>query len=150
MAANSLRERILVQLVSTVSDVEAISTVRRTKQSYAKLKEFAVTQFPVVAIVGRLPQPLEHIKGRAPGGADLFVSDLQVDFFVYGMANEDEDTLVSNLADDLWAVLHADQTVNNLAISTSLVFTEDPQYWPPFVAFKLTATIKYKHLIGGI
>ena len=65
MAANSLRERILVQLVSTVSDVEAISTVRRTKQSYAKLKEFAVTQFPVVAIVGRLPQPLEHIKGRA-------------------------------------------------------------------------------------
>lgn len=150
MAIDSIREQILVHLKALVEGLSSIKTVTRTKQSYAGLEEFAITQLPLVAVVGRLPQPVEHINRRVPGGVDLIVSALPVEFYVYSTDNENPDTLISNLADDLWALLYADQTLGGLAISVLLKFSEDPQSWPPYIAFRITATIKYKHTIGGI
>ena len=57
LAENSKREQIILQLISELEEIESIATVIRRMQRYADLQAFAVTQFPVIAVVGRLPIP---------------------------------------------------------------------------------------------
>jgi hypothetical protein len=69
---------------------------------------------------------------------------------VYGQDNVAPDTLVSNLADDLWALLYQDQKMGGLVVETRLILDEENEFWHPYVAFKLTVQVKYKHDTGGI
>lgn len=155
MAANSLREQIIVHVVDLVEDVSSIKTVVRVKQSYSDLQQFAVTQLPLAAVVGQLPRPVpaggrlgSHKSTRSC--MDVFISDLPVDIYVYGQELDNPDTLVSILADDIWAKLYEDQYMGGLVISVWVSFEEQLEYWHPYVAFKATVTVKYKHTTGGI
>lgn len=150
MANDSKREQIILHVISEIEEIDSIKTVVRKMQAHSDLQEFAVTQFPVVAVVGRLPVPAEHVAGRGAGRADRMISELAVDLYIYFQDVVSPDSTVSCLADDLWAKINVDQTKNKLVISTLLRMTENPEYWAPFVAFKMSCNFKYVHTIGGI
>jgi hypothetical protein len=153
MADNSKRERIIVYVVDLLETLASINTVVRVKQTYQELENFSGPQMPVAAVVGRLPVPSTsgmqtHISRRT--SVDIIISDLAIDVFVYGQDNVAPDTLVSNLADDLWALLYQDQKMGGLVVETRLILDEENEFWHPYVAFKLTVQVKYKHDTGGI
>jgi len=150
MAANSKREQIILNVVGDLEELSSIKTVARKQQTHSQLAEFALTQLPVAAVVGRLPTFIEKQSGRRTGGVEIFVSKLAVDVYVYFQNIVDPDTQLSSLADDMWVKFYADQLRGGLALGTSVQLSEDPEYWDPFVAFKLTAVMQYTHGIGGI
>jgi hypothetical protein len=153
VADNSIREKIIKEVISRLKTVEVIKMVKRAKQTRASLQEFALPQFPIAAVVGGLPKPVEKKSGRRVAGVDLITSLLPVEIYIYDMYNvidDDLDERVSFIADDLWRVLYAEPTYNGLAIETLLTIQYDPEYWDPFLGFNLTANIKYIHTTEGI
>jgi hypothetical protein len=149
MAANSNREQIIEANKTIVEGVSAVKTVKRTLLEYSDLQEFALTQLPVAAVVGRMPVPVEKHTMRT-GDVDQIKSKLNVDIFVYIQANDNADVEISSLMDDLWAALYADQSRSGLVISTEVKVEENPEYWAPFAAFKITVEHYYVHSTGGI
>jgi len=150
MATNSFRERLILADYAIVSEISGFTTVVRRMQSYSELKEFAVTQFPVAAVVGRLPIPKEYKSGRTSGEILQVRSELSVDVYVYLHVNVDMDTEISNYADTLWASMLGNPTRSKLCLSTIVKLEEDIVQLPPFGAFKLTCIHEYIHGIGGI
>lgn len=150
MAENSKREQIILHIIEKLGEIKSIKTVLRKMQSYSDLEQFALPQFPVAAVVGRLPVPIEKRSGRTSGGVELIKSSLKTDIFVYIQDNVDPDSSLSNVADDVWAKLYADQVKDGLVISTILELDENHGYWEPFVAFRLIDNSIYVHDTGGI
>jgi hypothetical protein len=147
----SKRESIILADKALVESVLQIKTVKRHIQQYEELNRYALTQFPVVGVVGGLPVPQEHRQGRT-GQADIIISQLQVDFYVYFQEADDEkmDTTVSSLVNYLWVALYSDPTRGNLCHYTRLTAEPNYEVWNPFVAFKITAFHEYQHSIEGI
>ena len=151
MAKNSLREQILVyHKVKLLQKIGSIKTIIRTIPSYAELQNFAVTQSPLVAMVGKLPVPREKMSSRTRETVDIIISDLKIENYVYIQTREDQDTVISNIVDDVWVKCYSDPSYGGLVHGTLLEVTEDVGQWDPFVAFKLTSIITYKHSTGGI
>lgn len=150
MAENSKREQIILRVIEELEELTSIKTVVRKLPEHSDLETFALTQFPVIAVVGKLPVPIEHVAGRRPAMADIMVSALTVDLYIYFQERKSPDSMISNLADDIWVKLNEDQTKSKLVISTILRMTEEPEYWDPFVAFKFSCKFKYIHTTGGI
>jgi hypothetical protein len=150
MSANSKRERIIEANLCLVESLSSIKTAQRTIPNYSDLQNFAITQLPVAAVVGRLPVPVEKHSGRRSAEVLQVRSKLVVDVFVYLQANENADTEISALMDDLWVALYADQSRGALVLSTEIVPEENTQYYAPFAAFKLSVVHYYIHDIGGI
>lgn len=153
MAENSKRERLIKEVINRMKTVPVIDVVRRAKQTRASLQEFALPQFPIAAVVGGLPKPVEKKSSRRVAGVDLITSTLPIEIYVYDMYNQIDDDLdskVSSMADDIWKVLYAEPTYGGLAIQTLLTIQYDPEYWDPFLAFNLTVNIKYLHTTEGI
>lgn len=151
MANNSKREQIILADVEILQSIEAIKTVKRTLQSYSDLRDnFALTQLPVAAIIGRLPVPTSHIDNRT-GFVDYAVSRLVVDVYVYFQENVDMDTVLSSLLDDMWAALYQNPSRNGLCMYTTIEMSEqNHQVWSPFVAFQVKVIHAYQHTTGGI
>jgi hypothetical protein len=153
VAENSKRERLIKEVINRMKTVPVIDVVRRAKQTRASLQEFALPQFPIAAVVGGLPKPVEKKSSRRVAGVDLITSTLPIEIYVYDMYNQIDDDLdskVSSMADDIWKVLYAEPTYGGLAIQTLLTIQYDPEYWDPFLAFNLTVNIKYLHTTEGI
>lgn len=151
MAKNSLRERILVyHEKQLLNKIKSISHVIRTIPSYSDLQQFAVTQFPLIAMVGKLPVPREKMSDRSREAVDVIISDLSIENFVYMQQREDVDSLISEIVDDVWTKCYSDPSYGGLVWGTTLEATGDVAYWDPFVAFKLISKITYKHTTGGI
>lgn len=150
MASNSKREQILLKVMELLASLSTVNTVVRVKQSYSDLQQFAVTQLPVLAVVGGLPIPVEKLSARRPGNVDTIVSKLLVYVYVYGMANEAVDSVISDIADDVWAKLYSNQTMDGLCLGMTLKVEEEPQYWHPFYAFQVVCELHYHHDTGGI
>lgn len=149
MAANSIRERIILANKAIIELIPAVQHTERTVQQYSQLENFAQTQFPVVSVVGRVPVPVEKHTDR-DGLVDMIISELKVDFYCYQIANEDPDTSISSLLDDIWVALYADQKRGGLVISTVISAESDYEVFAPFTAFKMTVIHRYKHGPGGI
>ena len=149
MATNSKREQIIEYVVGELEGIDGF-TVTRQLPRYADLQQVAATQFPLIAVASGFPVPVEHKQSRAPGGADVFLSALRMDLFVFEQINEDCDTKLSELADDVWAKVWGDQTKGALVHSMSAEFGEVPTYLRPYISFRLTLTVVYKHTTGGI
>lgn len=150
MGLNSTREQILDYHVTQLGRLGSITTVKRVLLSYSDLAQFAVTQFPVAAVVGGLPVPNEKMSDRSRPTVDLIISDLSISTIVYIQDNEDPDQKLSEIADDVWVKLYSFPTYNSLALGTVLRFEPEPEYWNPYLAFKITSTVTYKHSTGGI
>jgi uncharacterized protein (DUF1697 family) len=150
MAVNSKREQIITYIVTKLEELKTINFVVRKMPTVSDLKQFALPQFPVAAVVGRLPVPIEKKSGRKTGDVEIVKSSFAVDLFVYIQDNENPDSSISNLADDIWVKLYSDQTKSGLVLGTTLEITEGTEYWAPFVAFKMTDKSIYIHDTGGI
>lgn len=150
MAENSIREKIILADIAIIQSIPAVKTTVRTIQSYSDLQEFALTQFPVAAIVGRLPVPKNKFSSRIKSEIDQCISRLRVDFYIYFMNNENSDSQLSSLVDDLWVYLHRNPTRNNICLLTELELTEDTAIFAPYGAFKITCIHDYKHDTEGI
>ena len=149
MSSNSIREKLIVADEVLVKGITMIKTVKRRLPSYAGLKDFAMTQLPVAAIVGRLPVPSNHVNTRV-GQVDQCISELKVDINVFMQENENADTQISSLLDDFWRVLYSDPTRAGLGFFLELTAEENVETWVPYVAFQITCIHKYKHTTGGI
>lgn len=154
MTTTSKREQIIEYAVSLIDELDSIKTVERVMQNYSDLENFADTQIPVAAVVGGLPIPVPKMSSKGMSDVDLIISDMVIKIRVYGLDRVNPDTLVSNLADDVWAKLYSDQQFGEgragLILGLTLAFDGDPQYWEPYVAFQTNCTVRYKHNRGGI
>lgn len=149
MAENSKRERIILSNIDILSNVLIIKTIKRTLQSYSDLQRFATTQLPLIAVVGGLPVPVDHIKTRDMS-VDQIISSLSIKLYVYFNANIDTDKIVSDLLDDIWKALYSNQSRDGLCLTTRITADQDYEYWAPYGAFGVTVIHKYKHNIEGI
>ena len=150
MASNSKREQILEAVVTAIEAAPAIVTVNRLQPTYNDLSSMSGLQLPYVAVVGQMPRPIQKVSKRSSAQADRFRSSLGVDIVCYAMANDSPDTLISDLADDLWTILNADQSWGGLAIGTEVLPETIIGRWQPYFAFKLSCEIEYIHGLGGI
>jgi len=161
MSENSKREQIIEITEQLIKEVPSIKSVLRIMPQYADLQNFAQTQFPVIAIVAKLPVPAEKIETRN-GFVDQIISELKIDIFVYlqfksamnlnskSINPKWVDSEISDIADDLFAKLYENQNRNNLVIKTEVKLNEELNVWDPFIAFQLTVIHNYVHSIGGI
>lgn len=152
MIAQSTREDIATYTLSTVTGISDFNTVVRRIPLYEQLKDFAVTQFPVGAVVAKMPVPNEKESARIPAKLDLIVSDLDVDVYGY-LQNTDDDTVdtsISDLLNKIWVAMYADPTLGNRVLNTWLKPEPEVEYWYPFVAFKVVVKVRYVHTTGGL
>ena len=149
MATTSGREEIILFLVEEVESM-GFFHVTRTNPTCADLGDFADTEFPVAAITAGLPQVVGHKQQRTAGGADVFLSKLEVVIFIWEQVNVDIDSKISDLADELWGKLWEDPTKGGLVIETENFFGEVPTWLRPYVTFNLTCRMTYQHNRGGI
>lgn len=151
MAANSKREQILLYYKSKFENISSIKQVKRTQpSSLNELQRFSSQQMPLLCMIGGVPKPAAHVKGRGPGGKDLFLSELTILNFVYFMDNSNPDSTLSSLLDDLWAAIMQDQTLGGLATEIDLSPDMQVAVWDPYMAFKFEIKVTYKHGTGGI
>lgn len=152
MAANSKRENILVAFKALLEGLPSVKKVdRRQPTSPEDLRRVAGTQMPMVAMIGGVPQPKEHISGRGPGGVDVVISNLSVALFVYFMDNATADSTLSDIMDDVWAKVYSDQTLGFKYV-TQITISPNTEVavWEPYVAFSMNIKITYHHTTGGI
>lgn len=149
MSYESKRERIILSDIELLENIPEITTVKRTIQTFEELKNFAITQFPVVAVVGGLPKPINKTNKRN-GEVDQIISVLEVNLFVYFQENDDMDSEISNLLEEIWVKLYENQSRNGLCLSTTLEPEPNQQFWSPFVAFNISIKHEYCHDTEGI
>lgn len=152
MGTNSRREQILVALKALLETLPSIKKVsRRQPTSPEDLRRIAGTQMPYIAMIGGVPQPKEHMSGRHAGGVDAVISDLSVNLFCYFMDNTTADSTLSDIMDDVWAMVYTDQTLGfKFVTSTTLMPQAQVAVWEPYVAFSMITKITYHHTTGGI
>jgi hypothetical protein len=152
VAENSKREQMLEALRLLFEDLDSLKTVQRIRPSFADLGNFASTQLPVLALVAGLPKPQEKWSGRVQGTPDKFRSVLVCEMYVYALANVDPDSMVSNLADDIWAKLYSLPNLGmpNTVLQVEIEPTVSVGHFDPYVVFKMDAHITYIHGTGGI
>jgi len=148
MASDSKRERILQNLIAGLGSLSWVRTVVREQPGEpADLDRYAQTQFPVVAVLGRLPVPK---KERQAGRGKEFVSQLDVLLVVYALEVQAPDVEVSSMADDIWAAIFADRHRGGLAMDTTVLPELEKGIYSPYVAFSLVACVTYVHDDKGI
>ena len=150
MAKNSKREQILVYHLNLMKVIGSINHTQRILPSYAQLGNFASTQFPVLAVVGRLPVPVVKKTGSSQSGRGLAISSLTIDNFVYLQDNENPDSKISEILDDIWVRGYSDRTYGGLIMEVDLTPEPEVVQWPPFLAFRVSHVVRYQHTIGGI
>ena len=150
MAVNSKREQIILQIKEELEGISSIETVQRVRPSLSGLAAFSSAQLPLIALESGLPIPVQKVSSRVPGGVDLFISKLEIKLFCYALENTEPDSLISNLADDVWAKVYSDPEHNKLCLETDIEPKVQVAIWHPFIAFNFKVTVTYKHTTGGI
>ncbi len=148
MAENSKRERIIQNVVDSLRTLPWVKTLTREQAGDpGDLDAYAQTQFPVLATVGQLPQPREE---RRCGRAKEFLSDLDVELYLYALNAATPDAGISSMLDDIWAAIFADRTRGGLAMDTSVLSDVAKAVYPPYVAVALIVRVTYIHDSTGI
>jgi hypothetical protein len=147
---NTTREEVIHKIQTILESIDSIKTVVRRMPSYEDLQRFAVTQFPVVAMVCGLPVPNEKESARIPAALDLVISELKIELYCYLMDASTMDSSISEMLEKIWIALYADPTQGGLVLGTLLKPEAATEVWEPFGAFKIDVLTKYVHTTGGI
>lgn len=150
MAANSLAEQIVQDIVSAIEgiQVDAVATfkkVERKKLGFDELSSVPSTLLPYAAVTVGLPDATPKISGRIRAVVDKFQSILTVSVTVYGMDNTDPDVTILSLADDLWVAIYSDPGRNGLALHTSVLPELETGIFDPYYAFTMDVEVVYVH-----
>jgi hypothetical protein len=151
------RKLILDYIETTIrAGVPTAKTVERRLVDRAQLMQFAVTQLPVVCVVGQLPIPRAKESAQEQARVTVNTFEMKVDCYVYLTDNTQSDNIITASLEELWRVLYAPPTPAALALKTSpilhwrLVPEAELGYWEPFVAYVLTVNVTYVNTTGGI
>lgn len=153
MASGSEREKILSKLKSIIENISSIKYVqRKVISSTEELLEIPFTQFPYVCITGGLPV------SKDPGSPRLYASAesskvrsiLRIEVRTYGYNRVSPDTEISSIADDIWAGLYADPTIDGLAESALVKPMPTVYFFDVFFRFDMILDVEYIHGTDGI
>lgn len=152
MALNSKREQILTKIEAELTGLDSIKTVDRVMPNgLSDLENYAATQLPLAAVMGKLPDPEYKISTRTGHTIDKVTSKLGIDVYVYAEDNVAPDSTVSRLADDVWRQLLADETHGFRWVTGTIIHPEvNVAVWAPYCAFNMLIDITYLHDKGGI
>jgi hypothetical protein len=152
VALNSKREQILTKIVTELEALDTIKMVDRVMPNgLSDLENYAATQLPLAAVMGRLPDPQYKISTRDGHTVDKVTSVLGMELYVYAEDNVAPDSTVSMLADDVWRQLLADETHGFKWVTGTIIHPEvNVAVWAPYCAFNMTVNITYLHDKGGI
>jgi len=148
MAANSIRERILLDIKSTLEAVSAIGMVKRkVVGDVSELKEIPANQFPVVFMTAGLPVPKSggFVTLRESSQSSAVRSILSVQLRTYGFSYAAPDSGISTVAEDIWDVLYADPTVNGLAEGVTVIPQKNTMFFEPYYRFDIIYDVEYVH-----
>jgi len=152
MAETSKREQIVAAVLAELEELRyagIFKLVTRDSPEIAGPEGMASLQYPAIVLVPGLPQPAADSGHRGPGKR-VMLSRLRIQVLVMDHANTGMDARVSNLADEVWRVLLADQLKGGLAVGSSFLFDEFPKIERPYVIFGGALTVTYQHTEGGI
>ena len=151
MAANSKREQILTAIKTTLEGISSIVKVeRKPLRDMAELEEYPHTQLPLAVVLGGLPVPVDKVSDRDIA-LDRVRSAVTATIFVYAIENDNPDTKISTLADDVWAAMYNDMTLaKDWVIGMHIIPEMETAYWYPYVAFSMQVEIIYLHGKGGL
>jgi hypothetical protein len=158
VAENSKRERVLVALVAVVDAITSLNSTSREQPADPKeLASIPITKLPMAVITAGLPVPDENDMQRPGAGLGSARSTMDVNIIVYGQYGvagagaQNPDTVISNIADDLWRALQATPNLGFKWVSKMNVRpTPTKAVFRPYFAFSMTAAITYVHDKGGI
>jgi len=150
MSTGSKREQIILQVKSELEELSSIKTVQRVRPTLSDLSTFSSAQLPLIAMESNLPVPVQKKSSRIQGSVDLFVSKLEIKIYCYALDNKEPDTLISNLADDIWKKIYEDTRHNDLCLETDVEPQVQVAIWHPFIAFNFKIILIYTHTTGGI
>ena len=146
MALNSTREKIINNVVDTLSSVESLAFINRRRMTdLDELKSVPTTQLPYISITGGLPEPIQKQSGRRPGNVEIIKSTLAIEIVCYQLAPVDPDVVLSDLLDDIWASLYTDQTRGGIALGTELIPQVEPVFIQPYILFRVVCNVTYLH-----
>lgn len=149
----SIREQLILADKAILDGLSWINKVDRTLMDYNELKNYAVTQFPVAAVVGNLPKLNQYkFSERDHSIVDAIQSELVVDVYFYFQrrAWSSVDEKVSEYANALFVALFANPSRGGLCLRTVVAPKPEYSYWDPFIAFKIEVKHYYNHTTGGI
>lgn len=152
MALNSRREQILTKIVTELGELGTILTVDRVMPNgVSDLESYAITQLPLAAVVGNLPNPEYKMSGRNQHTVDKVISELGINLYVYAQDNVTPDSTISLLADDIWAKMLADETHGFEWVTRTWIRPDvNVAVWAPYCAFNMLVNVSYIHDKGGI
>ncbi len=153
MAANSIREQILVKVETILNNIDAINSVKRKViSSVQELKEIPFPLFPVTYMTAGLPVPKGggYVTLRESGESSKVRSILSINLRTYGLDKSDPDTAISSLAEDIYSGLYADPTVGALAESVTVRLQRETLFFEPFYRFDMIFDVEYIHDTDGI
>jgi len=152
MAANSLREQIILNVISTLESVSSITTVSRTRPAFngQEFIDLASANLPLAAVVGQLPDPDGKLSSGTPANYVFFTSQLGIGVTVYADATANPDLLISSLVDDVWVGLHEDLTRGGVALMTEVKPELETKLVHPYVLFDININVTYEHGIDSI
>ena len=148
MATNSIREQILARVATTLATITAVGSVKRKViASLDELHETPFPLFPIIYMTGGLPVPLNggYVKLRESGDSANLRSVLSISLRTYGLNKDAPDTAISSLAEDIWAKLYDDPTVNSLAEGVTVKPQRDTTFFEPFYRFDIIYEVEYIH-----
>lgn len=140
MAANSKRELIINNMITTLEAVETITVVKRTQLYASDMKEIPANQYPCISVVGLMPKIISMMENKKN-----YKSSLDIHLFCYALDNETPDSTISSLADDIWKAVLADLSRGSIAITTKILPEMISGIFSPYCAFKLIAQVEYFH-----
>ena len=153
MAANSIREQILVEVKTVLESVTAVGSVKRkVVASVLELKGIPSPLFPVVCMTAGLPVPKGggYVTLRESGQSSKIRSILSINLRTYGLDKLEPDTAISILAEDIWDELYDDPTVDGLAESVTVKLQRETLFFEPFYRFDMIYDVEYIHDTDGI
>jgi len=152
MAANSKRERIILNVVSTLEDISTLTTIQRTRPAFNDMGnlDLVAANLPLAAVIGKAPVPEGNISSQDNAEYIYFTSELPIEISVYAAATSSPDSVVSTLMDDIWVELHKDLTRGSYALMTSVEMEVDEGLNHPYVIFRMNITVTYTHGIDSI
>ena len=150
MAANSLREQLILDVKSSLESISSIAHVDRRKLSFDELETVPATQLPYVVVMGDLPIPKYKFEGRSSASIGAVISELTINLTVYGSERENPDSAISSLLDDIWVKMFEDPTRSGLAIKTTLYPSPKYAILDPYYAFEVDVIVTYKHTTNSI
>lgn len=140
------REIITLGIIAALENVSSITTVTRKKVLLEEFEDIPATQLPYASVMSGLPDPQDtRFSTRLQGKIKDIRSELLTTVTVFGLDNEDPDSTISSLLQDIWAAIFVDYRRGNHALQTTIRPEVRTGIFDPYYAFEIVVATEYLH-----